>query len=295
MVVLAPCQAQKVKPALKLTAGDTYYTISDINSTVTQNLNGQQASYTIGMAAKTAFKVIDIKDTVYDMEVRYQSIGMKMQSTAGDMDFNSDRKDAQDIPSKVLAAMVDKPFLVTLSTTGRVLEVKNIEKIMASVFDGLPQMDTLQKQQLMGQFLQSFGEKSFKSNLEQSLAIYPSVKVSKGDKWIVNTLLESVMVADVQSTYELQDITDTYYLIHGDSRIATVRGRESQVNGMPVSYDLTGIIVSDIEADKTTGWVAEAKIKQDISGTFQIKDNPKLPGGMLVPMTVHTDMITTDK
>jgi len=57
---------------------------------------------------------------------------------------------------------------------------------------------------------------------------------------------------------------------------------------------LSGTLTSDIKADKKTGWVIEEKLKQDVSGTIDIQDNPQIPGGMKVPMKIHSDITTTD-
>jgi hypothetical protein len=286
---------QKVKPALDLTKGETYYNITVTNSTISQTLNSQEMNYTITMSGKTAFKVIDIVDTVYNMEVTYKSIGMKMQSTQGSMDFNSDTKDPQDMPSKLLAALRDKPFSVSLSKNGRVLSVKNIDKIMASVFDGITSVDSTQKMQLKAQFIQSFGEAAFKGNLEQTLAIYPGKKVAKNDTWVINTKLESTMSANISTTYQLMDITDAGFVIHGDGKLATLNDKVSKVNGMDATYALTGTMRSDITVDKKTGWITKSKLIEDMSGNFNIKDNPQVPAGMTIPMTVHSDITTTDQ
>lgn len=295
MVVVIPCQAQKVKPALKLTPGQTYYTISNTNSTITQTINGQSNDITLGMSAKTAFKVLDVKDTVYHLEVTYQTIGMKMGSAGGNMEINSDKKDATDLPSQIFAAMVNKPFAVTISKSGKVLEVEKIDRIMNAIFSTMPKLDSAQKLQLSAMVTQSFGEKAFKSNLAATLAIYPDVKVAKGDKWMINTQVESVMTADVHTSYQLVDIMPDSYIIHGEATIKSLNTADSKVNGMPVQYNLGGTMVTDIKADKVTGWVLEAKLKQDIKGSFEIKDNPQVPGGMVVPMTVHSESITTDR
>ena len=295
IIILAPCEAQKVKPALNLVKGNTYYTVSTVSSSVQQSYNGQDVTIAIDMTAKTAFNVTDIKDTIYTMQVSYASIAMKIASPNGTVEMNSDKKDNADLSSSFLSAMVNKPFSVTISKSGKVLEVKNIETIINSIFTTLPQMDDTQKAQLKGQFMQSFGETAFKGNLEQTLAIYPSIKVAKGGSWIINTTLQSVMSANIATTYQLQDVTDTYYQIHGDARITTANaGQTSQVNGMPVKYDLSGTLTSDIKADKKTGWVIEEKLKQDVSGNIDIQDNPKIPGGMKVPMKIHSDISTTD-
>jgi hypothetical protein len=294
IVVLAPCKAQKVKPALNLVKGETYNTISAVSSSIEQTFNGSVTGYTIKSSAKTAFKVVDIKDTVYNMEVSYVSIGMDVQSPNGEINFSSDKKDAQDIPSQLLAAMVNKPFLVTLSKSGKVLSVENIGKIMTTVFNSM-KLDTAQAAQLKTQFMQSFGEQAFKGTLEQELAIYPNVKVAKADKWVVNTKLLSVMEANIQTVYQLQDITDAYYLIHGDAKITTIdKDKVSRINDMPVKYNLTGTLLSDIKADKNTGWIIQAILVQDMAGELKILDNPKLPGGTTMPMKIHSQTTTTD-
>ncbi|WPU95464.1 hypothetical protein SNE25_08000 [Mucilaginibacter sabulilitoris] len=44
-----------------------------------------------------------------------------------------------------------------------------------------------------------------------------------------------------------------------------------------------------------TGWISESKTKQMISGTVEIKDNTKVPGGITFPMSVVNESVTTDK
>jgi len=103
------------------------------------------------------------------------------------------------------------------------------------------------------------------------------------------------MSINLLTTYQLQDITDAYYQIHGDAKVSSMNtGSAAQINGMPVKYNLGGSITTDIKVDRKTGWVIDEKLKQDISGTIDIQDNPKLPGGMKVPMKVHSDVNTLD-
>jgi hypothetical protein len=64
---------------------------------------------------------------------------------------------------------------------------------------------------------------------------------------------------------------------------------------MPLKYDLTGAMTSDIKIDKKTGWTINAMINQSIKGTAYIKDNPQIPGGMTIPMTMNNEMTITEK
>jgi hypothetical protein len=64
---------------------------------------------------------------------------------------------------------------------------------------------------------------------------------------------------------------------------------------MDVKYDLTGTMTSEIKISKETGWTINSSINQDISGNVEFKDNPQMPGGMTVPMSINTTMKMTDK
>jgi hypothetical protein len=61
-----------------------------------------------------------------------------------------------------------------------------------------------------------------------------------------------------------------------------------------MKYDMKGTMVSDIKADKATGWITESKIKQSIAGTVAIKDNPDAPGGITFPMSMVSETVITN-
>lgn len=288
--------AQKVKPALNLKKGSTYYMVSNANSTIVQTLNSQENILNLTFVFKMAFKVIDVLDTTYNMEVSYQAINMKIQAGTQSIEIDSKKADTADVPSSFMAAMMNKPFNIILTKSGKVKSVQNIEKIIAAVFDGFPKIDSVKKNQLKKQFLQSFGADAFRGSLEMGTAIFPTKAVSRDDKWTVNTNLEAPTKANVETVYQLTDITNDFYLIHGDGTLATDKdAKPGQINGMPMVYKLNGSLITDIKIDKNTGWLSEVKLKQIMKGSIEIQDNPQLPGGMTIPMTFNTDVLTTDK
>jgi hypothetical protein len=63
---------------------------------------------------------------------------------------------------------------------------------------------------------------------------------------------------------------------------------------MPTRYDLSGSMSSEIELDKITGWVIEAKINQEIQGDVYIKKNSKLPDGLIIPMVMKSTLMYKD-
>ena len=292
--VIIQCKAQKVKPALNLTKGNTYYMVSTATSSVSQSLGGRQNKIGLTLSFKMAFKVTAAMDSVYIMEASYQSLNMIIQTPSGMIEMDSRKKDSLDLASSIVRAMMNKPFYVTLTKRGKVLSVDKVENMIEGVFDSFPDIDAAKKVQMKTQFIQTFGAKAFKGNLEIGTAIFPAVPVIKNDSWVVTTSLESVATAKMRTIYQLIDFTKEYYELHGEGTITTDNNASAtMMNGLPVKYNLTGTMLSDIKADKTTGWISELRIKQLINGNIEVQDNPKIPGGMIVPMIISTDQLTS--
>src|SRR5690625_4306784 len=152
-----------------------------------------------------------------------------------------------------------------------------------------------QKDKKKIQIINSYKGEELKSNIEMITAIYPDSPVNRGDKWTINTKLESGMSANMTTDYEFAELTSEYALIKGKSTIVTAdKDAYIESNGMPMKYDLTGSMDSEIKVDKNTGWIIEATINQKIEGDTYIKENPQLPNGMKIPKTMINDMVITN-
>jgi hypothetical protein len=295
LFILTLCQAQKENLGLNLMKGEIYNQKMNSNVSILQTFNGQQIDINMSVIGITTYKVLDIQNAVYDMEVNYESLIMRMSLPHGVMEFSSEKNDDNDIFSSILGTMKNKPFLVKMTRTGEVNEIRNIETVFSQMFDKFPQLGEIQKQQIKDQIMQAYGEKALKGNIEMCSAIFSGSPVSKGDTWTVNTHLEAGMSAKMETIYELKDVTDNYYQILGKSKIETA-DKDTYIvsNGMPLRYDMTGIMTSDIKIDKKTGWTTSAILNQSIKGTAYVKDNPQMPGGMAIPMTMNNEMIISD-
>jgi len=296
LILITSCQAQKERLELNLTKGEIYTQKLSSNMSIIQTINGQQANTNVSINGLTTYKVIDIQNSIYELEVRYESLTMKMSLPNGVMEFSSEKNDVNDIFSTLLGVLKNKPFLVRMTKTGKINEVKNIQNLFTDMFEKFPKLTDMQKQQIQSQLMQAYGEKAFKGNLEMCTAVFPNSIVSKGDKWVILTKLESGMAANMETTYELKEVNDSYYRFSGTSKIVTAdKDAYIQSNGMPLKYDMSGTMSSEIKINRKNGWVIESKINQIIKGTAQIKDNPQMPGGMTIPMTLSNEMTITEK
>ena len=292
------CYAQKVQLQLNLKQDSTYYLNSSSTMNVTETIQGQQQAISIIISGKVAHKVTAIKDTVYEMAVQYESIAMHMDmSKAGVVvDVNTD-EGKQDLMSKVMSGMLHKPIKLTLSRTGKVIAIKNIDTLYSGMFANFSEVPEAQKAQIKAQVEKSFGEKAFKGNFQDAFAVFPAVAVGLNDKWATNTSLESVVMVTIKTTYVLQSITDKAYIIHGDAAIVSAgSGQYTQFQGMPMRFiNSTGTATTDIKLDRATGWVTESKTTKTIKGDIEILDNPKVPGGLTFPIAVNADIAISSK
>lgn len=287
--------AQKIKLALNLTKGATYaqHTISSMS--LIQHVNGQEMNINMDIKGTLFYKVTDIQDSVYHMEVKYEDLLMKMALPGTDKEFSSAKADSTDIMSTVLGALKNKPFYIKMTKTGKITEVTNFDALFAGAFEQLHQLPEAQKQQIREQLEKSYGEKAMKGGFEMVTAIFPDKPVAKGDKWEIKTRLEATMPASVKTIYELKEITDAYAVISGASKMETDKEAYVQSNGMQLKYNMTGDMTATIKINRQTGWIVDAKMSQTIKGTGEMKDNPQIPGGMTIPMTINTEITITEK
>lgn len=293
--VLTSYQTQNSDLSLKLEKGKEYKQITNSKTTIIQEVNGQKMNMVMTIKGTMTFLVKDITENGYNMDAKFEELSMSMQMPQGLMEFSSEKNDANDIFSTILGAMKDKAFGITMSKTGKITDVKNVEALWSTAINTFDQLPEMQKEQIKAQIMKAYGAEALKGNIEMVTAIYPDSPANRGDKWTINTKLESGMSANMTTDYEFAELTSEYALIKGKSTIVTAdKDAYIESNGMPMKYDLTGSMDSEIKVDKNTGWIIEATINQKIEGDTYIKENPQLPNGMKIPMTMINDMVITN-
>lgn len=293
--VLTSFQTQNSDLSLKLEKGKEYKQITNSKATIIQEVNGQKMNMVMTIKGTMTFLVKDITENGYNMDAKFEELSMSMQMPQGLMEFSSEKNDANDIFSTILGAMKDKAFGITMSKTGKITDVKNVEALWSTAINTFDQLPEMQKEQIKAQIMKAYGGEALKGNIEMVTAIYPDSPANRGDKWTINTKLESGMSANMTTDYEFAELTSEYALIKGKSTIVTAdKDAYIESNGMPMKYDLTGSMDSEIKVDKNTGWIIEATINQKIEGDTYIKENPQLPNGMKIPMTMINDVVITN-
>lgn len=293
LLVTTCCSAQQVTLALNLKKDSIYYLNTNATVNGEQIIQGTTQILKSSISGKISHKVISITDTLYEMEVRYKNLGMQMDVAGQSISFSTDKKD--DMVSTLIATIVDKPFLMTISKSGRIIVLKNLENLFAGMFDNFPQLTEEQKVQLKTQFQESFGEKQFRSSFQDIFVIYPQQALSLNSKWVNDTeLVATGLTVKTKMTFTLTDITNNGYKLSGVATLSSDNnvGYNETGDGIFMRYiNATGTTTADVKIDKVTGWVVESKVVKKINGILQIKDGPKTPGGGQFPMSLTATIL----
>lgn len=283
LFVLCSMSAQKVQPKLNLVKGETYYQNMNVDAEIEQSFSGQDMKMNMGMNMKMSCKVTAVENAVFTLEMRYHKMTFAMDTPGGNMSFDSDKKDSGDSFSAVMGAMTDKPFYMKITADGKVTEIKGIDAIFSAAIKQFDTLDEGTKQQIMGQLEQSYGEESIRKNMEVPFAVYPGKQVSKGDKWTIKTKMESGSNADIETVYELIDVTPEYYVLKGNAKIT--QAEASKNSDTPQMDNISGTMTSDLKLNKKTGWISSAAINQEIKGVVNVQGS-ELPVAMKNKLTV---------
>ena len=282
------------KLELNLTKGSTYLQRISASSVISQDIGGQAFDMTMGITGLTAFEIKSVENSVYQMDVCYKELGISVDFLGSSMEFNSLKNDINDMTSKILKNMTNQKFSLKMNKAGKVLEIKGIDNLYNNLFVGVEEISQEQKDQITSQMKNSFGEESFKSNIEMAAPVFPEKNINVGEKWSVNTKVNSGFTLNLNSDYILKEVTKDSYIIEATSTIST--GEDfNEINGMLVKYDLDGTMNSTITVDKKTGWTTYAKVAQKLGGKTFTKFSSDDSETIESPLDMKTDMTISNK
>lgn len=283
MVFAAYSQSYLVKFNFK--KGKEYTQNVSSNIEIIQEVSGQQMQINMGVSATTIFKVIKVKDTLYDMDVKYANMLMKMKMSGQE---NSPILD--DLMGKMLRQIEGRSFQMTISASGKIISIKNMNELFSHIFDSLTSLSLEEREQFKTQFAQAYGESAFKSSFSSTTSFFPNYAIKIGDEWTNNNKIESNYTFNVVSKYQLIDVDKKYYYFTAKSNLNTVNQSDSafqDVNGMLIRVLLSGNAESTYKLDKKTGWIVECVTKQQLRGSTEIKETEAFKGGMKIPLRMN--------
>ena len=198
--VAAPrASVQEVTLAYKWTKGETLrYRLTQKTATTMSGLPGGMPDAKLDQLADQVFKMtVDniAADGTVTLSQMFESMRTDITSGGGQVSFDAAKPDPSAAPpeqavQKLFAAMLNEPFTVTLTPTGRVIKIEGFTRVMDKMFAAAPPSDpqtagaiqqmraTLSDEQMMSMFSQGFPE-------------FPARPVKAGETWATETTVKN--------------------------------------------------------------------------------------------------------
>lgn len=257
--------AQKTELKYNLETGREYIQEITTESKIQQHIMGMDMKIGNTMVMEIGYKVLNKDGRYYDMEVRYISMSMEMDTPYGSNSFTTKSADENDPGSMMLARITNVPFEMRMRDDGKVTEIKNMDAIFNSLMEGMGDINNPEMMQLNAQLQQQFSEQALKSQVESFAKIYPDKPVAVGDQWESTMEMVSMMPMNVKNVYQFMGEKDGLYHIQGISEINST-DMPADASGMNMTMDMAGNQSFSFLIDKGSGWLSHATIIQDIAG-----------------------------
>lgn len=286
LLFVGPVSAQKNTLGFNFTKNQVFTQTMTADINIDQSFAGQTMKINMKMVSKNTFKVLEVHDTDYLVNVTYENLSLKMNMpgmpATGEVDA---------VMKKMTNAINGKSFSMNMSKKGKIVKIHNMENLFSGLFDSIPEMPEAQKEQMKKQMEDAYGKNNFIANFESYSAIFPSHAVAKGDKWTNKNKMETSFSMLTETEYTLKDVTAKYYLISYNMKMKMDKTDSLKMtNGLPMVFNMDGTGTGELKIDRATGWIISGTLLQKMSGENEVKDCAQVPGGMKIPMVMENKM-----
>jgi hypothetical protein len=200
---------------------------------------------------------------------------------------------SEEVPSKVLKSMMNKPFFFVMTNLGVVEKTENIENLYSGLSTiGLDEQNLAATKQM---FQQTINENNLKALLETGLIRYPENKIKAGDSWTSTSGVSLNFPMQAENVWNLKAVEANIASVDSDGVLKN-SGNDNLMslpNGLKAKTDLSGKQASKSKIDIKNGWPTETKVLSEIKGKITLLAGSMLPSDMEVPMEIVSESTFT--
>lgn len=273
---------------LNLEQGETYsyFIVAEVD--ISQSFNGMSMNQHIKSSNKVNYKVMDISDDQYTLEVSYEEISMYMDMGTGQItEIDSENPDPYNPASLALEKLKDQAFSIKVSKYGEIMGFEDLDNFVDKVIESLDVDNYMVKTQVRSFLEQTFSEETLLLSFEPMFNFYPAMTVREGDNWEKKNISENYLGKLEPFTYTLDEAGDSYKISGEGDLVEKANPKALNISGNEIIYHLNGEITSEFTLDPATGWVISGEIIQDASGDNELKMTALGGQEMIVPMSYY--------
>ena len=193
------------------------------------------------------------------------------------------------VPSnKIVRAMMNRAFFLTLSKSGSIEKVENVENLWA----GLDKLDVAddEKTKVKAAIGQLINDTSFKNGLGQAFLIYAGKPVQLKESWKTESGIPGGFPVASDNVWMLESITSSHAVVNGSGTFRTTD--KDQVVALPgdlkARVDLSGNQKVNGLATLKSGLPDKVTVEVQLSGKILLLAGGMLPIDVELPTVIET-------
>jgi hypothetical protein len=259
-----------------LKKGETYVVEQTAKQLIIQQIEGVTHELENTINGKMEFKVAEVKDDLYEIDMVFLDLGMRMNSSLQGELMNVDAKEVieGDTQSRIFNSLLNYPVRLTLARSGDVLSVQGGDSLISKMTKASGITDEVSKNALEESLRSEFGSEALSNSFEQMTYIYPEAK----DTILSNWANEYHGKLTAKNKWTLENSTQAENHIRGQADI------EMDIEDTGTSMSLSGKQETTITADIKTGFILDMLVEGYSEGTAMMA----LTGELEIPTTVKS-------
>ena len=278
-------EAQEVRLSYDLRPGERYMLEIDIQqNTRSESLRSDEIS--LYSLIRIHFRVDSAGPGGFIfMTASYHDLLLSMLAPSLQIDINSAQgKDT--LLSAMVCELEDRPFRVVMDRAGDLQSLDGIRELFR--FPVLSAgRDSLETGVIINTLYEVYGPDAFASLFGLFVSIYPVVQPIRN--WTRElTYYFNTKPVRISNRYFLSRVTGERVIIQGLGMLESDSAYTEKSGRSEVTSTVSGSQTYDIQADRRTGWPAEALSRQRILIESTVVRDPVLPQGLKIPSYTET-------
>ncbi|HTJ48934.1 MAG TPA: DUF6263 family protein [Cyclobacteriaceae bacterium] len=268
---------------------DQYDWVQVTNQTIKQSIMGMDQVVENTVKASILLKVSALTSNGAKLEARYVSMSMSMKLPAGmgsqDLDSNGDQ---EKLENKVMKALTDKPFTITITKQGKIESIDGEENLWSD-FSSLG-LNNEQLSAMKSTLEQNLSEGSLKTSFQMVLTSYPENPIKPGEQWKNKLGAGSSFPLETENTWSIAKIEGETANLSAIGVTSTTDKTKvvSLPNNIKSTFDLAGEQKVTSAVNVKTAWPTQVTINSEIKGNMNLLAGGMIPTDLAVPMSIVT-------
>jgi len=288
--------AKDISLAYNLKVGDQFELRQKTDQKVVQTIMGMEQTGNNTYDGTIHMRVVSSESDRMRIEAKMTHLKSHIKNFLNENDMDSDG-DVEVPSNKIVRAMMNRQFFVTISKSGEIEKVENVENLWAGIDDlDVSDEDKEQVKKSMGQMIK---ESSFKNGLGQAFLTYAGKPVQLKETWTTESGIPTDFPVRANNTWFVESATSSSAVVNGDGIFKTT-DKEKIVTlpgDMKARVNLSGTQKVKGTTTIKTGLPEKVAIDGKLSGIILLLAGGLLPMDIEVPISIetHTDYTFSKK